>query len=77
MANRNSMKMMSIKDMMNPAMASPLGLLNMPMNEKTSPNAHMIHPNTGTHPKMNVIRDRTNPAVPNPLVCLSIYTGLR
>ena len=55
-ANRNSMSMTSISEMMNPAMASPLGLLNIPINEKTSPRTHIIHPKTGTHPKIKVMR---------------------
>ena len=46
-ANRNSMSMISISEMMNPAIASPRGLLNMPMNENMSPRIHIIHPKTG------------------------------
>ena len=76
-ANRKSMSMMSIREIMNPAMASPRGLLNMPMNENMSPRIHIIHPKTGTHPKIKVIRDSTNPAVPSPFVRLSMYTGPR
>ena len=67
---------MSISEIMSPATASPRGLLNIPIKEKTSPRTQIIHPKTGTHPKINVISASTNPAVPIPFVGLSMYSGL-
>lgn len=56
----------STKLMHNPAMASPRGDLNMPINEKMNPSNHNIQLSTGTqHPK-SASRASTNPAVPRP-----------
>lgn len=52
--------------MHNPAMASPRGDLNMPINEKMNPSNYNIQLSTGTqHPK-SASRASTNPAVPRP-----------
>lgn len=40
-----------IKEITNPAIDKPFGVLKTPTNEKIKPNNHRIQPNTGTHPK--------------------------
>ena len=52
--------------MTKPAMASPLGFLKMPANEKIRPNTQTIQPNTGTTPRNRAMIARTKPAVPKP-----------
>lgn len=56
----------STREMMTPAMASPRGCLNSPMNENTAPNIHISHPRKGNQPTNMLISARMNPAVPMP-----------
>lgn len=51
------------KDMITPAMASPRGRPNRPMNENTEPRIHISHPNRGIQPIKMLINDKTNPAM--------------
>ena len=59
-------KIIPIKDITKPAIANPFGFLKTPTKDRIRPKTHMIHPNTGTQPKNNAIRDSTKPAVPTP-----------
>lgn len=53
-----------INDRINPAIASPLGLLNRPIRENNMPRNHIIQPTTGNQEKNNDINDKIKPAVP-------------
>lgn len=57
---------MPIREMTNPAIASPLGRFVTPTAEKIRPSTHKIQPNTGIQPRKSVTRARMNPAVPIP-----------
>jgi hypothetical protein len=46
-ANTNSNKMISISEIIKPAIAKPLGLLESPTHEKIRPRIHKIQPKTG------------------------------
>tara|TARA_Y100000766_G_C18767242_1_gene536547 strand:- start:473 stop:706 length:234 start_codon:yes stop_codon:yes gene_type:complete len=59
-------KTIPIKDITNPAIDKPLGLLNTPTEEKTRPNTQITQPKKGTQPKNKAINERTKPAVPIP-----------
>lgn len=58
--------MMPMIERIKPAMAKPLGALNIPINENSSPNAHTIMSTTGTQLTRNANKASTKPAVPNP-----------
>ncbi len=58
-----------ISDMTNPAIASPRGCLNTPIDEKINPSNHKIQFNAGTQQRKIATNEITNPAVPNPLDC--------
>ena len=63
-ANKATKQIIPKTEMHNPAMASPRGCLDKPMQEKIRPNAHRIHPKTGIHPKIKVTNDNTKPVTP-------------
>lgn len=65
--NTTNNKIIPIKEITNPAMANPLGGLNIPQAEKISPSNQIIQPKKGTQPKNKAIKASTKPAVPNPL----------
>ena len=50
-AGRKIKRSSPINDIVNPAIDSPLGVLNTPTKEKTSPKTHKIHAKTGINPK--------------------------
>lgn len=58
-----------MKEIAKPAMDRPRGVLNTPIKENIAPNAHKIHPITGTHPKNMAKSAHTKPATPSPLLC--------
>ena len=62
----------SKQDITNPAIANPLGFLNIPTNENINPNAHKIQLKPGIHEKNIPHNARTNPAVPTPFDFFSI-----
>ena len=53
-----------------PAMANPRGSLNMPTMLNIAPNSQMIQPKIGMYPINRLMRARTNPAIPIPLLLL-------
>ena len=67
--NTTNKRITQIKEITKPAIASPLGSLNMPTEDRTNPKTHKIQPNTGIQPKKMAINANTNPAVPIPLDC--------
>ena len=62
----------SIQDMIKPAMARPLGLLNRPMKENSIPRNHTTQLTPGIQHNISEINAMTNPAVPSPLDCCPI-----
>lgn len=54
------------KEMMTPAIASPRGCLNRPMNENMTERIHISQPIKGTQPMNTLTNDSTKPAVPIP-----------
>ena len=60
-------------EIMTPAMASPRGRLNRPMNDKTEANIHISHPMKGTHPMKTLTSESTNPAVPIPFERIPLW----
>ena len=60
-------KITPISEIINPAIANPLGVLKTPTKENINPNNQRIQPRTGTHPKKIAIRAITQHAVPIPL----------
>ena len=58
------------REIIRPAMESPLGCLNTPINENMNPRGPKIQPmmvpTTGIQLMTNAINARTNPAVPMP-----------
>ena len=54
-------------DIIVPAIASPLGVLNSPTNEKIAPSTHSTHEKIGIQHISNEISARINPAMPIPL----------
>lgn len=56
----------SMNDIINPAIARPLGLLKIPTRDKIIPINHSIHPTIGTQQNMRPSNASTNPAVPIP-----------
>ena len=65
-------KIIPMSEITSPAIANPLGSLNMPTNDNIRPSNHRIHPKTGIQPKNIAIRARTKPAVPTPFDFLSV-----
>ena len=63
-----------MNEMMKPAIANPLGLLNNPIKENKAPKNHKIQFTTGAHENRNDNNANTNPAVPMPFVffCMMI-----
>ena len=61
-------KTKSTSEIMNPAIANPLGLLNNPIKEKSSPSSQITHPNTGVQQSKNPMSASTKPAAPRPFV---------
>lgn len=59
----------SIIEMINPVIANPRGLLNIPIKDKRNPRNQIIQPTPGTHDRIREIRAKTNPAVPVPFDC--------
>lgn len=55
------------KEIMTPAIASPRGCLNRPMNENMAERIHISHPIKGTQPMKTLTNASTKPAVPGPL----------
>ncbi len=68
-ANTNSISTTPTRDITSPAMAKPLGTLNIPTAEKIRPNNHKIHPRIGIHPKNRPQSERINPVRPMPFFC--------
>lgn len=58
-----------IKEITNPAMASPRGCLNTPIKENIKPSNHRIQFKAGTQQSKIATIESTKPAVPNPLDC--------
>ena len=58
-----------------PAMAFPLGRLNMPINENRKPRNHKIRSTMGTQNNARPRMDSTRPAVPKPFLLLAGWTG--
>ena len=71
--NTKIIRIMPIREITRPAIAKPLGFLNIPTIEKISPNNHKIHPRIGTHPRNSAIKAKTNPATPMPLPFFSAF----
>lgn len=53
-------------EMINPAIAKPFGVLNMPMNDSRKPRNQTIQPTPGTQERTREMRARMNPVVPAP-----------
>ena len=68
-AKTTNNKKIPIKEIIKPAIAKPLGLLNTPIKDRRSPKNQIIQPNTGIHPKNRASNANTNPATPNPFDC--------
>ena len=58
---------MSMKEIIVPAMARPRGSLKQPIIEKIAPKNQTTQFTPGTQQKRKEMRARTNPAVPSPL----------
>ena len=54
-----------------PAIAFPLGRLNMPINENRKPRNHKMRFATGTQHNTRPRMDSTRPALPGPFFCLT------
>ena len=66
-AKTKTIKITPMKDMTSPAIDNPLGDLNTPIKEKTTPRTHRIQPKMGIHPRNKATKAMINPAVPMPL----------
>ena len=54
------------RDITNPAIANPLGCLNIHIAENTNPSNHRIQFNAGIQDKNIATKDSTKPAIPIP-----------
>ena len=65
-----------ITEIINPAIAHPLGRLNTPMKENNTPKNQRIQFKIGSQQNTKAQIDNTNPATPNPLDFFSIIINI-